>query len=117
MSLSDILRINDWLKQKHPSRNLYGEKLDSNGYSSSLFNCEDGICFICGAHTDTARHELFRGNNRRISKAVGLYITVCPRCHEVAHRSEDEWHKAGQRMFEHYHSHEEFIAYFGENYV
>lgn len=118
MSLSDTLMIKTWLKEKHPTKNVYGDKLDRNGYSKSLFECEDGICFICGAHTDTVRHELFRGtSDRRISKAVGLHITVCPKCHEIAHKSEDAWHKVGQRMFEHYHSHDDFMELFGRNYL
>lgn len=118
MSLSDTLKVKDWLKQKHPSRNMYGARLDHNGYSESLFKSEDDICFVCGGHTTTTRHELIRGiANRRISKAYGLWISVCPNCHVRAHKGEEEWQKTAQRMFEHYHTHEDFMALFGENYL
>lgn len=117
MSLSDTLKIRYWLKEKHHTVSVYGDKLDKNGYSKSLFNSEDGKCYACGLETYTARHEIFDGANRRTSKAVGMWICVCPGCHSEIHRDQENMHKAGQALFEHYHSHEDFIALFGKNYL
>lgn len=64
-------------------KNQYGVQLDSNGYAPSLM--VDGECFICGSRGDLARHEAFGGPNRQKSKALGLWATVCPRCHDMCH--------------------------------
>lgn len=117
MSLSDTLKIRWWLKEKHPKVNVYGEKLDRNGYSRSLFDTEDGKCYACGRITDTARHEIFDGADRQTSKAVGMWICVCPRCHREIHMDQEDMHKAGQALFEYHHSYEDFIALFGKNYL
>ena len=75
--------------------------MNKNGYNESLFDCEDGVCFLCGAIGDTARHELFRGKNRANSKRTGLWITVCPTCHRMAHTNEveEELHRIGECRF------------------
>lgn len=93
--------------------------LDSNGYSKSLLASE--YCFFCGKGGDLARHEAFGGNpDRETSKAVGMWCTLCPTCHERVHTI-DSWtetlHKEAQLIFEHEHSHEEFKVLFGKNYL
>lgn len=63
--------------------NEYGERLDANGYAPSLLG--DGECLICGRRGDLARHEAFGGSRRQLSKALGLWTTLCPKCHELCH--------------------------------
>lgn len=109
--------LRQWLKTKH-TRSPWGEKLDSNGYSESLLP-SDG-CFLCGVGGDLARHEIYGGADRQTSKAVGMWGYFCPRCHGRAHAEKDVaelLHKEGQAVFEKVHSHEEFIALFGRNYL
>lgn len=66
--------------------NEYGERLDRNGYAKSILVTEAGLCFGCLNHTDTARHEVFFGEGRRVkSKRLGLWVNLCPRCHDLAH--------------------------------
>ncbi len=70
--------------------------MDSNGYNKSLFDTHPGTCWYCKkSNCDTARHEIFGGTaNRKISKLVGLWIYICPRCHDWAtnevHRTKDQ---------------------------
>lgn len=112
------LELREWLKSKPYRFSPWGERLDRNGYANSLFDTEDGVCFICGIQRDTARHELFYGTaDRPISKAVGLWLNVCPKCHERAHKNPEKLHEMGQRMFEFNHSHEEFLEMFKRNYL
>lgn len=68
--------------------------MDSNGYNESLFDTEDGICFLTGAKCDTARHEIFGASNRHISKEDGLWIAVAPEVHRAIHRGEYKWLKS-----------------------
>ena len=113
-----MYELRQWLKERTHKRSPWGEKLDTNGYAKSLFDTEDGVCFICGIHADTARHELFGGvADRPTSKAVGLWLNLCPHCHALIHKDEEESHKTAQRMFEYHYSHEEFLELFGRNYL
>ena len=69
-------------------RNEYGVILDSNGYAPSIMPPHDG-CFICGREVETARHEIFHGPYRKTSKALGLWVNVCPACHQRIHECRD----------------------------
>ena len=95
--------------------------MDSNGYNASLFDTTPGVCYICGKHTETARHEVFPGANRANSKRYGLWYNTCPSCH-------DRWHlydralvgitqREGQGLFELSHSRADFIRIFGRSYL
>lgn len=64
-----------------PTRNEFGVKLDKNGYAPSLFLHDSFRCYRCGCFGDTARHEIYGGSRRKASKALGLWINVCPDCH------------------------------------
>lgn len=64
--------------------------LDRNGYAPSIINTEAGRCYVCKKYGDTARHEIFGAANRQRSKAAGLWINVCPRCHDVIHLKPDD---------------------------
>lgn len=60
--------------------------MDKNKYNKSILNTEQGKCFVCGSSTETARHEVFYGTaNRKISKKLGLWINICPACHNKVH--------------------------------
>lgn len=110
--------LRQWLKENKHRRSPWGEKLDSNGYAKSLFETRVGECFLCGYHGDTVRHEVFYGTaDRKTSKAVGLWLDLCPRCHEVAHRDPKYFHELGQRLFEHIYSHDEFMELYGKSYL
>lgn len=110
--------LRQWLKERKHKRSPWGEQLDSNGYAASIFDTRAGLCYLCGAHCDTARHEIFYGTaDRKTSKATGCWINLCPRCHEAVHQDSEKMHKAGQRVFEFVHSHDEFIELFGKNYL
>lgn len=115
--------LQQWLKEKRHKESPYGEKLDENGYADSLFDTRQGRCYLCGQRfEDTARHEIFYGTADRItSKAVGLWINVCPEHHTEIHQNVDgvcdRMHKAGQRVFEIVYPHEDFMTLFGKNYI
>lgn len=107
-----------WLKQSKHTRSPWGERCDSNGYTRSLLDNGD-YCFVCSVGGDLARHEVFGGNNRKTSKATGMWTLLCPYCHAVVHEHGlvDKALKAyAQTQFETEHSHEEFMELFGENY-
>ena len=94
-----------------------------NGYGSSLFPTEDGTCYVCGYVGDTARHEIIHGANRSLSKKLGLWIAVCPRCHDAIHREDNGRFRylkesAEERFLREYNKTiEDFIALFGRNYL
>ena len=77
-------------------------------------------CFLCGKGGDLARHEIYGGADRQTSKAVGLWVLLCPACHEKAH-SQSSWADAlkqlGQREFIREHGADDFNALFGRNYL
>jgi hypothetical protein len=70
--------------------NEFNVPLDSNGYAPSLLRTYPGVCFECGRFSDTARHEIFHGPYRAKSKRYGLWVNVCPRCHDFLHRNGDQ---------------------------
>lgn len=88
-----------------PTRNEFGVKLDKNGYAPSLFAHESFRCYHCHRFGDTARHEIYGGSRRKASKALGLWINVCPACHAAIHSSgelKDRYHRKGQLLAEAY---------------
>lgn len=61
--------------------------LDSNGYSQSIVHKRQERCYLCGIGGDLARHEPLDGIGRRKkSKALGLWVCLCPGCHDLSHR-------------------------------
>ena len=95
-------------------------KLDSNGYMHpNLFGSEDGECYICKTVGPTARHEIFGASNRQKSKRLGEWISVCPRCHEMAHRDSTlrrKLQQEGQRRYQEVYG-DDFLAIWGRNYL
>ena len=121
--------IREWLKQSKHKKSPWGETLDSNEYAKPLFDTQYGVCFICGAEGDTARHEVFYGTaDRQTSKAVGCWVYVCPKCHEKIHNNanlDKALKMSMQILFERIHTRrwgkecarDEFMALFGRNYL
>jgi len=105
--------------------NEYGVRLDSNGYAPSVVDYYGTVferCFLCDWKGDLVRHEIFNASNRQKSKAYGLWVLLCPRCHMHVHDHPDEaliLKKIAQRnAMAHYEwSIEEFRERFGKNYV
>lgn len=104
--------------------NEYGKRLDTNGYAPSILGSKP-MCLICGRYR-AARHEVFFGPYRDKSKRLGLWVNLCPCCHQngptAVHRNRDadlklkRW--AQKKAMEHYHwSEEEFIKEFGRSYL
>lgn len=60
---------------------------DRNGYNKSLFDTQDGTCYIHKVKCDTARHEIFNKHARQYSKEDGLWIAVSPEMHDAIHRN------------------------------
>lgn len=101
--------------------NEFGVALDSNGYAPSIMPPGEG-CFICGRQGDTVRHEIFHGPYRQKSKALGLWVRLCPDCHMTLHagkRGYDGLLKAhgcrDAKMFYGW-SEDEFRRRFGKDY-
>lgn len=102
--------------------NEYGVKLDSNGYAPSLFSNEPFRGYRCNRFGDTARLEIYGGSRRSASKALGLWVTVCPDCHAAIHVSgilQYHYHKQGQLLAEAYYhwNHDDFRRRFYKNYL
>lgn len=121
MSLSNT-DIREWLKERRHTRNIYGEKLDRNGYAKSIL-CDSECCFRCAKilpPEDMARHEVYAGSDRKTSKAMGFWVTLCPQCHDIYHDDDDEANDLKvkcQERFELEHTREEFMALIGRNYL
>lgn len=74
-------------------RNEYGVTLDGNGYAPSIVDYYSAVnkrCFECDWTQDLVRHEVFNASNRKKSKAYGLWVYLCPRCHMEIHDHPDK---------------------------
>lgn len=108
-------------------KNEYGAELDSNGYAPSIMpdplpEVYYGGCYVCGVGGDLARHEVFPGPYRTNSKRYGLWINLCPKCHELVHKvggDQRELKKKAQLVAENYYgwTTEEFRRHFGKNWL
>lgn len=68
--------------------NEVGVMLDKNGYAPSVvdyYGTTFERCFLCDWRGDLVRHEIFGASNRQKSKAYGLWVLLCPRCHMELH--------------------------------
>lgn len=97
--------------------------LDSNGYAPSIVHLRQDRCYLCGVGGDLARHEPLDGIGRRKkSKAMGLWVCLCPECHDLSHgdrRTQDllraECENAALSAFGW--TADDFIREFGKNYL
>ena len=94
--------------------------MDRNGYNPSILDTEQGICYICGAHTETARHEIFFGTaNRKLSKKYGTWVNLCPWCHHLAHNNAETTkflHIRGENAFKDKYPDIDFKSFYGRNF-
>lgn len=63
--------------------NEFGEKLDRNGYGKSILQDSERECWLCGDDRNLERHEIFGAAMRDRSKALGLWVSLCPNCHRT----------------------------------
>lgn len=104
-------------------KNEYGEALDRNGYSATLWPDMDG-CGLCGwQDRPLQRHEVFHGPYREKSKRYGCWVTICDVCHSGIHqggKAESEKrlkYIMQRRAMKHYGwTEEQFRAVFGKSY-
>ena len=95
----------------------YVRKKDADGYAADVYEvdqrCVGAICtVVILAWGGLGIHE--------ISKATGMWVKLCPRCHARVHADENMEEllkKEAQALFEEEHSHEEFIELFRKNYL
>lgn len=106
--------------------NEFGAPLDKNGYAPSILFTEQGKCYLCENYTHTERHEIFGGSSRTKSKALGLWVCLCPACHRTGayavHQNKfvaEKLHQQGQLVAMHNYgwSVDEFRRRFGKNYL
>ena len=107
--------------------NEYGVKLDSNQYAPSIMpdpmpEVQYRGCYVCGIGGDLARHEVFPGTYRTNSKRYGLWINLCPRCHEAVHKHQDDHtalKKVAQKVAMNYYNWtvDDFRKRFGKNWL
>lgn len=106
-------------------KNEFGITLDKNGYAPSVVDYYGTLaerCYLCEWRGDLARHEIFGSNNRQRSKAYGLWVLLCPRCHMEVHDHPDKYKQlktvAERQALAYYDwTIEEWIERFGKNYV
>lgn len=97
--------------------------MDKNGYNKSLFNSEDGVCYLTGRRCDTARHEVFNKHTRAYSKEDGLWIAVSPEVHERIHSDYKLWNELKKQAEELWlledwdRSINDFVERYGKNYM
>lgn len=97
--------------------------MDKNGYVPSILPTHERDCYLCHYGGDTVRHEVFFGTaNRKVSKATGCWVNLCPACHERLHNDpssgfDDYLKRNAQWWFEQEHSREEFMKLFGRSYL
>ena len=90
----------------------------------TIMDTQKGVCYICGKYCLTHKHHIYGGANRRNSEALGLYVHLCPDCHNMGPNSVHtnilmaRWlQEEGQWKYEETHSREEFMRVFGRNYI
>lgn len=93
-----------------------------NGYIPSIVQTAEE-CYICHRQGDLARHEPLDGIGRRQkSKALGLWVRLCPYHHDVSHKDRElqdllraDCQRAAMKRYGW--TTEQFISEFGRNYL
>lgn len=100
--------------------------------SRSLLNTRKGVCFMCGRYGPTEKHHIMQGvANRKLSEEDGLWVYLCPYCHNRPpngvhfNKKNMEWlHKLGQKAYElnlceltEEEAREKFMQRYGKNYL
>lgn len=77
-------------------------------------------CELCHMKPSVHKHHVFGAANRKHSEKWGMVAYLCYDCHALIHDNYAESVKMKeryQRVFEADHSHAEFMAIFGRNYI
>ena len=105
-------------------KNEYGVALDRNGYAPSVVQYDLTKCAICGTSgIRLQRHEPFNGANRQKSKRLGLWVVLCPFCHDLCHKYPKEYgstmrREAQSRAMRHYEwTYNDWVKRFGKNWL
>lgn len=97
-------------------------KTDRHGYGPSILG-DYPHCAICFKTGPLQRHEVFHGPFRAKAKRLGLWVSICPECHDKVHKTDGkldrrlkEW---GQRnaMVAYGWTVADFRREFGKNYL
>ena len=48
---------------------------------------ENERCHRCGVEGQLAHHHLIGGSYRKKADRLGLVVSLCPKCHEIAHKN------------------------------
>ena len=107
--------------------NEFGTPLDRNGYAPSILTGDDASCYVC-YYPVTARHEVFFGNKRELSKRYGLWLLLCAphgdMCGHHAEQHNDAAKRAQMQQFAQRRamdtygwSIDDFTRIFGKNYL
>lgn len=100
---------------------------------SIIADDREDACHYCGRVGQMHKHHIFGGANRKWSEKYGLFIHLCPECHNMSDYSVhfnkdimDSYHRLGQSSFElwyatkhsasHAEARAEFMRIFGRNY-
>lgn len=92
-----------------------------NGYEYSLMTDDLEHCYICHKKA-IQRHHIFNASNRKHSTDDHLWIPVCLECHIKIHNERSQrlnycLKQDGQWKFEETHTHDEYMARYGKNYL
>ena len=97
--------------------------------NKSIIQRDMSYCYLCdkqGIYNNYAlqKHHIFFGPNRDNSEREGLYVALCIGHHEYGpnavhtnHTEDINLKQEAQAVYEAEHSHEEFMAIFGRNYL
>ena len=95
----------------------------------SILQHDREYCYICDKAGEyntygLQKHHIFGGANRNNSERAGLYVALCIAHHEYGpyavhtnREAELSLKQEAQAVYESEHSHEEFMAVFGKNYL
>ena len=64
--------------------NEFGTTLDRNGYAPTIMQSAER-CYMCCSTGVLQRHEIYGNAYRDKSKALGLWVWLCPACHNDVH--------------------------------
>ena len=88
----------------------------------SIIKTVPGVCLLCGKTGPTEKHHLMSGTaNRRLAEEDGLFIYLCPMCHQIVHMDPkvNRTTKAfAEKLWRDYYgkSKEEFIKRYGKSF-
>lgn len=102
--------------------------------SRSLLDTRKGVCFMCGRYGPTEKHHIMQGvANRKLSEQDGLWVYLCPACHnrppEGVHYNAENMlrlHQTGQKAYENklinegmsaVEARQAFMQRYGKNYI